>query len=367
MGYTERLEIYHKIEQARSRPLITYVTSIRPNVNAYIAGDAISELIKQINLIPPKETAVDFLVISNGGDAIAAARIISLLRERFEKIAVLIPYVAYSAATLLAMGADEIIMHPYSNLGPVDPQLTVIRKSGDGNIDSINYGAEDLRNYFNFVRQDVGISDQEQMTRAFEMLCAETGPIPIGIAKRSTQLSLALGEKLLSLHMKDNSKAKAITETLSLSYHHHGYPLGRTDAEKVGLPVKKPSDEIDHLMWGIWENFQEEMLCDTAFNPLEIVLNSRSAEILLAPTPQVFVPLNLPPSLASAALQHILQTITVQDVMPVDYELLLSTMESTRCRSENRVKGKILATRLPDLNIRINLVQLSQGWTYFKN
>ncbi len=66
----------------------------------------------------------------------------SLLRERFKKVSVLIPYVAYSAATLLALGADEIVMHPFSNLGPVDPQF-IIPSAGGG---ATAYGAEDLRN-----------------------------------------------------------------------------------------------------------------------------------------------------------------------------------------------------------------------------
>jgi hypothetical protein len=47
------------------------------------------------------------LVVSNGGDPITVARIIGLLRERFSKVSVLLPYVAFSAATLVALGAME--------------------------------------------------------------------------------------------------------------------------------------------------------------------------------------------------------------------------------------------------------------------
>ncbi len=100
MAYQERLALYNDIEALRGRPLICYVTSIRPQASGQIAGDVISELIKQINEISDEYQEVDFLVVSNGGDPIAAARIVSLLRERFEKVSVLIPYVAYSAATM---------------------------------------------------------------------------------------------------------------------------------------------------------------------------------------------------------------------------------------------------------------------------
>ena len=258
MPYRERLALYRDIETFRGRPLICYVTSIRPQASGQIAGDIIPELIKQINEIPGEHREVDFLVISNGGDPIAAARIISLLRERFEKVSVLLPYVAYSAATLLALGADEIVMHPFSNLGPVDPQLVVTRPGQGGGVERIAYGTEDLRNYFAFVRSEVGISDQEEMSNAFELLCKEVGAVPIGIAKRSAHLSLALGEKLLSLHMKDSSQAKAITETLSRSYHHHGYPLGRSEAENIGLPVVRATDELERKLWQVWEDLERE-------------------------------------------------------------------------------------------------------------
>ena len=63
---------------------------------------------------------MDLLLVSNGGDPVVSWRIISLLRERFKKVGVLLPYQAYSAATLVALGADDIVMHPFSNLGPVE-------------------------------------------------------------------------------------------------------------------------------------------------------------------------------------------------------------------------------------------------------
>ena len=147
MSYTTRKDLFEKIETHRSRPLIAYVTSIRPNFSGQMAGDSVDYIIKQIQSIPTTQREIDFLIISNGGDPITALRIISLLRERFDKISVLLPYVAYSAATILSLGADEIIMHPYSNLGPVDPQLTVSRQSDNGQASQLQFSSEDIRNY----------------------------------------------------------------------------------------------------------------------------------------------------------------------------------------------------------------------------
>ncbi|MDR2943560.1 MAG: hypothetical protein LBU81_00460, partial [Methanosarcinales archaeon] len=77
-----------------------------------------------------------------------ALRIITILRERFEHISVVVPYVAFSAATILALGADEIIMHPYSNLGPVDPQLSIIKPNEYGQQAQLQFSSEDIRNYY---------------------------------------------------------------------------------------------------------------------------------------------------------------------------------------------------------------------------
>ena len=222
MAYETRIKLYREIEEKRKRPLISYFTSLRPNASAQMASDVISEFAKQIIEIPKTKKEIDILIVSSGGDPTVAWRIISMLRERFEKVGVLVPYAAYSAATLLALGANEIIMHPFSNLGPVDPQLTYVKRGEKGSEEKIQFGAEDLRHFLDFVKTDVGISDQEQLERAFELVCKDVGSIPIGVAKRSSYLALSMGEKLLSLHMDDQSKVKAIAEALNKSFYHHG-------------------------------------------------------------------------------------------------------------------------------------------------
>ena len=205
MAYKERKILYKKIEDKRNRPLITYVTSIRPNLSSSMGGDAIAEIIEQINLIPEDKKEVDFMIISNGGDPIVSLRIISMLRERFEKVSVLLPYVAYSAATILALGADEIVMHPFSNLGPIDPQLTTIKKNQLGQIEPRQFSSEDLRNFIEFIKTDVGITDQQHLITAISPLLSDVGPLQIGSAKRGQQLTLSLSEKMLNLHLSDKN------------------------------------------------------------------------------------------------------------------------------------------------------------------
>ena len=88
-----------------------------------MAPDSINELTDQIQAIDGEEhEAIDLLIESIGGDALTSWRLISLLRTSFKKVNVLVPHSAFSAATLLALGADEIVMGRYGCLGPIDPQ-----------------------------------------------------------------------------------------------------------------------------------------------------------------------------------------------------------------------------------------------------
>lgn len=360
MPHTERINIYQKIEKIRKHPLISYITSSRQNAGAQMASDVIVQITRQLLKIPEDSQEIDLLIISSGGDPTVALRIISMFRERFKKISVLLPYEAYSAATLLALGADEIVMHPFSNLGPVDPQITRVQQGKE----NLRFGSEDIRNYFEFIRDDVGISDQKEMERSFELLCKEVGAIPIGVAKRSTQLSIALSENLLGLHMKDSNKVKAISEALNKSFYHHGYPLSRTLAKEIGLNIMEPGKELEDLLWGVWEDIAEEMQIHKPLNPLEIVFNDKATAESLGPIPQVQIPQNLDPVARTQVLNNILNQIGVKFVKPIDFETLRAVVESTRCFSHFNTKHKINAVRMPDMNISINILDISKQWNY---
>jgi hypothetical protein len=361
MNYEKRIELYKKIAEIRERPLIAYVTSFRGNANATIASDVISHFLKQISEIPPDVENVDLLIISYGGDPTVAYRIVNLLRERFNKFGVLLPFTAYSAATLISLGADEIVMHPFANLGPVDPQLSYKNQDKE-----IHFGSEDLRNFLDFVKCDVGISDQEQLMKSFELACKEVGAIPIGIAKRSSQLALSMGEKLLSLHMTDINKAKTIAETLNKSFYHHGYPLGPTEAKKIGLHVINPDEDLKNLLHEVLISFEQEMQFDTPFNPLETVLDDERTAALLAPVNQIQLPANLPTAVQTQAYNQVLQQIHVVQIPPIDYNLFIACVESIYCKSHYRINGKIFSNRLPDNNISVNVIPIKSEWHYEK-
>jgi hypothetical protein len=71
-----------------------------------------------------KSKNVLLILLSRGGDAEPAYQISKLCKSfAREKFIVVIPRHAKSAATLIAIGADEIHMGPLGQLGPIDPQI----------------------------------------------------------------------------------------------------------------------------------------------------------------------------------------------------------------------------------------------------
>lgn len=62
---------------------------------------------------------------SPGGDGETAVRMVRAAQARCSELTVIVPDQAKSAATILAMGAHQIVMGPTSDLGPVDPQFPI--------------------------------------------------------------------------------------------------------------------------------------------------------------------------------------------------------------------------------------------------
>jgi hypothetical protein len=118
------------IEQLTGRPLIVYAvdmshpekTANRP-YHTMINSDDKDGFIEATRGIEGNN--LDILLQSPGGLAEAAESIVALIRNRFHYVRFIIPSMAKSAATMLAMSGDELLLSTASELGPIDPQLVI--------------------------------------------------------------------------------------------------------------------------------------------------------------------------------------------------------------------------------------------------
>lgn len=128
----DRVQIIKGIEQSRRSQIIVYFTGDRKPFGSRIAEDAVRPIYEHLlNLQLGKEIkSIDLFLYSRGGDVSVPWRIATMIREFGKEFNLLIPYKAQSAATLLSLGADNIVMTKKAELGPIDP--TLVRTTAEG-------------------------------------------------------------------------------------------------------------------------------------------------------------------------------------------------------------------------------------------
>jgi ClpP class serine protease len=122
----DKKQLIQQIEALRKSRVITYLTSDRSGpVNARVAMDIIPVISKQLQKIG-KTQNIDLFLYSTGGDTMVPWRLVSMIREYCDKFSVLVPYKAHSAATMIALGADEVVMTDLSGARSPHPLYGIV-------------------------------------------------------------------------------------------------------------------------------------------------------------------------------------------------------------------------------------------------
>lgn len=257
--------------------VLCYITSTRNNLDVPMAMDSIRKIFDHLSLIPYEEKGkkdIYLYLVSNGGDGTVPWRIVTLIREYAKKFHVLIPYRAYSAATLTALGADSIIMHPMGMLGPTDATVANPFNPPDPNNpnNKVGISVEDVTAYISLIKEDVGITHEDELVKAFNKLAEQIHPLALGNVKRSLAQSRLMAHKLLELHMtnpKDQHEIKDIVDNLTSKLYYHGHPINRKEAkDQIGLStIVIPSQNLENLMWDLYLEYEKEINPEEPFNP----------------------------------------------------------------------------------------------------
>jgi Serine dehydrogenase proteinase len=140
----------------------------------------------------PQET-INVILDSMGGPLDSAFRSVLYLSRYAETLNVYIPRKAKSASTLIAVGANKIVMSPFAELGPLDNQI------------------RDSRNPTDYMSA---------------LDCLQSAQILISRAADIDQL-----------------KAEQIASRLVYGYTHHLFPIDITEAFNIGLNPEEMSRE----------------------------------------------------------------------------------------------------------------------------
>ena len=209
---------------------------------------------------------------SPGGEINAVEPVVDYLRSKFAFIEVIIPTFAMSAATMISLSADKIIMGRASQLGPIDPQILVAGR---------RYSAKVIVEQFDEAREE--ILENKDSAHIWAPILQHLGP---GLLHECRN-SLAFGENMVSdwlakYMFKNLTAQKSIDKAQSVAKHfsdasihkNHGRRINREEALGQGLVVENLEDD---------QNLQDSVM--TAYHLMSVRFSrTATTKMLLANT-----------------------------------------------------------------------------------
>jgi Serine dehydrogenase proteinase len=148
---TLRRRYLAKLSGRTGRAIITYYSGFQEHPEApprilQVNSADIAGFMEACSDAPEDE--LDLFLHSPGGDGEAAEQVCGYLRTQFKHIRAIVPVYAMSAATMMALSADETIMGAHSQIGPIDPQISITTPTGPRSA-----SAQAIKDQFEMARQ----------------------------------------------------------------------------------------------------------------------------------------------------------------------------------------------------------------------
>lgn len=192
------------------------------------------------------------MLVSPGGDGEVAVRLVRAAQARCAKLTVIVPDYAKSAATLLVLGAHEILMGPTSDLGPVDPQFQL------SDFDLVS--AKDMIAAVERALNDV--ADRPDTYPLHASLLADVGALKVEQARSAlARTDDLVREALSSLPERSSDEVDELVqrlhEPLIEAPKEHAAIFSASYARELGLPVSicDPSSDQWKRIWRLWMHY----------------------------------------------------------------------------------------------------------------
>jgi ClpP class serine protease len=243
-----RQEIIKKIQSKTETTLICYIAGIR----APISRDDVIGFTEMLHNIK-KGISLDLMLHTPGGDIDAAEKLISLLHSWTGeecKLRVVVPDFAKSAGTLMALGANKIVMSDWSELGPIDPQVTL----NDGRGNQITHSVLHYLQAYETHSKTLSTSATAQDVTAVIML-NKLDPATVKLFEAIKGRARKIAEEQLQHWMKSAAWSSVSGALLDVTrFLSHGQRIGYQDAQVLPLEVEymAPSTELWQMYWDLY-------------------------------------------------------------------------------------------------------------------
>jgi hypothetical protein len=217
---------------------------------------------------------LEILIHSGGGHPDIAYRVMKFFRRRFEKVSVIVPLAAKSAATLMCFAADRIYMGELADLGPVDIQLNDPVEHGEKSFSpldefkSIEFMREQAIEWMDFyaaaMNDHYGMSIKEALKDSVPLVTAllrpvfeQIDPVEMGEYRRAIAMGEDYAKRMLML--TGNPRGFDIVQQLVWGYASHDFCIDADEASGLGLPVEMLDPQQDKVLTDLLLNFRGDI------------------------------------------------------------------------------------------------------------
>lgn len=179
------------------------------------------------------------LLESSGGDLNSSYKILKMFKVYSKRVRIIVPFFAKSAASIIALGADELVMCSSAELGSIDPQV----RDPDSNI---FVPAHSVKEAINFIQETEDPHVKVSLTD-------KISPLLVGAYRESAKSSKQyLGEIFEHLEKKEEAIFTFTERFLS-----HGYPIDRKLLKEIGIKIIEPTPEQEKLVYDLYETYMD--------------------------------------------------------------------------------------------------------------
>ncbi|WP_442482411.1 ATP-dependent Clp protease proteolytic subunit [Aeoliella sp. SH292] len=244
----ETQAILRQIETLLGSKVVSYWNNARGSV----CHNDVVALWEVLEKVGTHETLYLFIK-SDGGNGQASLRMMNLLRKHAKRVVALLPLEAASAATMLALGADEIQMGPMAFLTAVDTSLIHDLSPIDRDNDRVSVSLDELNRVVRLWKQEHAAAE----INPYQALFQHVHPLVIGAVDRAESLSIMICKEMLNYHIGSEARSLEIAETLNAKYPSHSYPILLDEAKKIGLPATGMDSKVNALLLELNQLYSE--------------------------------------------------------------------------------------------------------------
>lgn len=232
----EKQKYLDEISRCTGRNVITYYSGWlqKPTASDVSINDkdinAFMEAVYKLD----KSKGVDLILHTPGGEIAATEKIINYLHSIFQgNIRAIVPQMAMSAGSLVAVSCKEIMMGKQSCLGPFDPQIGGI-------------ACQSVLKEFEKAKED--IKNNPHALGLWQVIFSKYNPTFLVTCEQAIELSDDLADDILSKTISEKGKRKKILDAFNNNNTTkvHSRHISKERCKEVGLTIIDMEDD-QHL------------------------------------------------------------------------------------------------------------------------